>query len=110
MSVPERSAAEISQAGIEGSCPVSRAALDTFCALLGDVAGNFALAFAAQGGVFVGGGVTYHLHDYLRQSQFRARFEAKGRMAHFVAPIPTYLIVQHDTAFIGLCALASGRV
>jgi len=110
VTVPERNAAAISQAGIEGSCPVSRAALDTFCALLGDVAGNFALAFAAQGGVFVGGGVTYHLHDYLRHSQFRARFEAKGRMAHFVAPIPTFLIVQHDTAFIGLCALASGCV
>ncbi|HVZ54658.1 MAG TPA: glucokinase [Pseudolabrys sp.] len=107
VSVPERSAAEISQAGIAGSCATSRAALDTFCALLGDVAGNFALAYAAQGGVFVGGGVTYHLHDYLPQSQFRARFEAKGRMAQFVAAIPVYLIVQHDMAFIGLSALAA---
>ena len=107
VTVPERSAAEISQAGIEGCCAVSRAALDTFCALLGDVAGNFALAYGAQGGVFIGGGVTYHLHDYLPHSQFRARFEAKGRMTHFVAPIPTWLIVQHDMAFIGLRALAA---
>ncbi len=107
VTVPERNAAEISQAGIDGSCAVCRAALDTFCALLGDVAGNFTLAYGAQGGVFVGGGVTYHLHDYLPHSQFRARFEAKGRMTHFVAPIPTSLIVQHDMAFIGLRALAA---
>jgi glucokinase len=107
VTVPRRNAAEISQAGIDGGCAVSRAALDTFCALLGDVAGNFALAYGAQGGVFVGGGVTYHLHDYLPHSQFRARFEAKGRMTHFVAPIPTWLIVQHDMAFVGLRALAA---
>jgi len=110
VTVPKRTAADISQAAIAGSCAVSRAALDTFCALLGDVAGNFALAFAAQGGVFVGGGIIHHINDYLPQSQFRARFEAKGRMTQFVAPIPAYLIVQHDTAFIGLRALAARRI
>ncbi len=109
MTVPERTAADITRAAIDGSCPVSRAALDTFCALLGDVAGNFALAFAAQSGVFVAGGIIHHIRDYLPHSQFRARFEAKGRMTHYVAPIPVHLIVQHDTAFIGLRALAAQR-
>lgn len=35
-----RSAAEITRAGIEGTCPTSRAAVDMFCAMLGTVAGN----------------------------------------------------------------------
>jgi len=107
---PERTAAEITQAAVEGSCAVSRAALDLFCALLGDVAGNFALAFGAQGGVFIAGGIVPRLRDYLPRTQFRSRFEAKGRMRHYVEPIPVYLILHADPAFIGLQALAARRV
>ncbi len=43
---PKRRAAEITRAGIEGTCPISRAAIDMFCAILGSVAGNLALALA----------------------------------------------------------------
>jgi glucokinase len=104
---PERSAAEITQAALAGNCPASRAALDLFCALLGEVAGNFALSFCAEGGIFIAGGIVRHIGDYLARSQFRARFEAKGRMSAYVAPIPAYLIVHRDPAFLGLQALAA---
>lgn len=43
LSVPERSAAEITRAGLAGHCAANRAAIDTFCAMLGEVAGNLAL-------------------------------------------------------------------
>jgi glucokinase len=107
--LPERTAAEITQAAVEGSCATSRAALDTFCAMLGDVAGNFALSFSAQGGVFIAGGIVSHIRDYLPRTQFRPRFEAKGRMSNYVEPIPVYLILRDDPAFIGLQALAARR-
>ena len=107
--VPDRNAAEITQAAIAGSCASSRAAVDTFCALLGEVAGNFALSFCAQGGVFIGGGIVPHLRDYLARSQFLARFEAKGRMRHYVEPIPVFVILTEEAAFVGLQALA-GRL
>lgn len=107
--VPERSAPEITQAALAGSCVVSRAALDTFCALLGEVAGNFALCFCAQGGVFMGGGMVPHMRDYLPRSPFRTRFEAKGRMSRYAEPIPTFVILNEDAAFIGLQALAERR-
>jgi glucokinase len=103
---PQRSAAEIAQAALEGNCATSRAALDVFCAMLGDVAGNFALSFGAQGGVFIAGGIVPRIRDYLYRSQFRARFEAKGRMQHYVEDIPVYLILCDDPAFIGLRSLA----
>ena len=106
VTVPERRASEISRAAIEGTCDVSRAALDIFCAVLGDVVGNFALAFGAQGGVFLGGGIVPHMRDYLPGSQFRTRFDAKGRMSAYVQAIPVYLILHDDPAFIGLRALA----
>ena len=67
LTVPERTAAEITQAAVEGSCATSRAALDMFCAMLGEVAGNFALSFGAQGGVFIAGGIVPQIRDYLPQ-------------------------------------------
>ncbi len=109
LTVPERSAREITQAAIVESCAVSRAALDTFCAVLGEVAGNFALAFGARGGVFIGGGIVPRIRDYLPGSQFRPRFDAKGRMSAYVQAIPVYLILHDDPAFIGLQSLAARR-
>jgi len=106
LSVPERSAAEITQAGLAGHCATSRAAIDTFCAMLGEVAGNLVLGIGAQGGAFVAGGIALHLRDYLPQSQFRARFEAKGRMSPYVSAIPVYLILHDDPAFVGLRSFA----
>jgi len=97
------------QNGINIVEPVSRAALDAFCALLGEFAGNFALAFDAQGGLFIGGGIAPHLREYLPRSQFRSRFNAKGRMTRFLEAIPAYLILHEDPAFIGLQSLAMRR-
>ena len=107
LTVPQRTAAEITQAALAAQCPASRAALDMFCALLGDVAGNLALTFGARGGVFIAGGIVLHIRDALARSSFRSRFEAKGRMRGYVEPIPAYLILREDPAFIGLQALAS---
>ncbi len=109
VTVPERSAADITQAAMQGRCVTSRNALDMFCAMLGDVAGNFALTFGAQGGVFIAGGIIPRIRDYLPATQFRARFEAKGRMRDYLESIPVYLILRDDPAFIGLRALAARR-
>jgi glucokinase len=110
MDVQKRDAAAITRAGIAGSCAVSRAALDAFCALLGEFAGDFALAFDAQGGLFIGGGIAPHLRDYLPRSPFRSRFNAKGRMSRYLEAIPAYLIRHEDPAFIGLRSLAMRRL
>ena len=109
LTVPERSAAEIAQAAVAHGCATSRAALETFCALLGEVAGNLALCFGAQGGVFIAGGIAAHLRDYLPQSHFRSRFDTKGRMSRYLEAIPAYLILHEDPAFIGLRSLAAQR-
>lgn len=103
---PERCAADIVAAAREATCPTSRAALDMFCALLGDAAGNLALTFGAKGGVYIAGGIIAHLGDEIERSAFRTRFEAKGRMRGYVTAIPAYLIVHADPAFLGLRTLA----
>jgi glucokinase len=106
VTVPARSAADITRAALDGECPVSRAALDMFCALLGDFAGNLALTFGARGGVYIAGGIIPRLCDELLRSGFRDRFEAKGRMRSYVEPIPVYVVTHKDPAFVGLRALA----
>lgn len=106
LALPRRSAAEITRAGIEGNCPISRAAIDMFCAMLGTVAGNLALTLGAKGGVFIAGGIPRHMPEYLARSQFRERFEDKGRLRTYLQPIPVWLILDEDVAFVGLRALA----
>ena len=106
LTLPRRRAAEITQAGIEGTCTTSRAAIDMFCAMLGTVAGNLTLTLGAKGGVFVAGGILRHMPRYFASSPFRARFEEKGRFSKYLEPIPAYLILDEDAAFVGLHALA----
>ena len=102
--VPARKAAEITQSAIDGTCPVSKAALDMFCALLGTVAGDMALLFRARGGIYLSGGLLPRITDYVAQSDFRARFVAKGRMRGYLEAIPTSIVMHNDPAFLGLVA------
>jgi glucokinase len=106
LALPKRRAAEITQAGIDGTCPTSRAAVDMFCAMLGSVAGNLALTLGAKGGLFIGGGILRHMPEFLARSRFRARFEEKGRLSKSLEQIPAYLILDADVAFVGLRNLA----
>jgi glucokinase len=110
LSAPPRKPSEITDAALRGTCPTSQEALDMFCAMLGTVAGNAALTFGARGGVYIGGGIVPRLNKYLARSQFRARFEAKGRFQSYAAAIPSWVIMHPDPAFIGLQRLARQEV
>lgn len=100
-SLPERSAAEIVESAATG-CPVSAAAFETFCALLGTVAADLALSLGAEGGVYIGGGILPRVPERFVASGFRRRFETKGRFSGYLAAIPTWLITHPNPAFLGL--------
>jgi len=81
-----------------------RAAMETlerFCAIFGAVAGDFALSYGAQGGVYLAGGIAPRLLDILQTSAFRSRFEAKGRFRDYVAAIPTRVVTHPYLALLG---------
>ena len=107
LNVPKRSAAEITHTAIERTCPVSQAVVDLFFAMLGEVAGNLALAFGARGGVYVAGGIAPRLAKQMPDSQFRARFEDKGRLRPYLEAIPCWLIMHPNPAFLGLESVAT---
>jgi glucokinase len=93
------SAAEIvAHASADVDC---RDAVQMFCAIYGTVAGDFALTHGARGGVYLAGGIAQKIESILENSQFRARFESKGRLSGYVKSIPTRLILSGNTAFLG---------
>jgi glucokinase len=75
--------------------------VDRFCAIFGSVAGDFALAYGARGGVYISGGIAPRMLDRLLSGGFRTRFEDKGRLSDFVREIPTQLIVHPYPALVG---------
>ena len=89
--------------------PFAAKAQAMFFAFLGVVAGDLALTTGARGGVFIAGGIVPQLLDALEKSEFRARFEAKGRYAGYLGAIPTHVITDPLPAFRGLCHLLGYR-
>ncbi len=100
-------AADITQQAEDGEA-ISAAALEMFCAVFGAVAGDFALAHGARGGVYIAGGIARKIETTLVKSAFRAAFENKGRLSYYVKAVPTRLILNEDSAFLG-AALALQR-
>ena len=97
-------AAQITDAEIRNADPLCREATEMFCAMLGTVAGNLALTLGAQGGVYIAGGIVPRFGADFAATDFRERFEAKGRMRPFLAAIPTYVVTHKLPAFLGCTA------
>lgn len=96
--------AEISKAAFEEQDALALDTLDQFCATLGNVAGNCALTYGAQGGVFITGGIIPRMPEFFKASSFRARFEAKGRFVEYMQSIPTYLMQHPQPGLLGAAA------
>jgi glucokinase len=107
---PSRDAAEITKTALDGTCRTAGAALDMFCALLGSFSGNVALMFGARGGVFIAGGIAPRIVELMGRSQFRRRFEEKGRLRPYLEAIPSNVIVHSAAPFVGLKSLATGSM
>jgi glucokinase len=99
------SAQQITTRGLAQTAGPCRNTLEQFCAWLGTVAGDLALTLGARGGVYIGGGIVPRLGGFFAQSAFRARFEAKGRYAGYLAAIPVFVIHAPHPALLG-CARA----
>ena len=94
------SAPDIVQAAQAGD-PVSERTVQTFCALLGNFAGNVALTLGARQGVYIGGGIVPRLGPLFARSNFREKFEAKGRFRAYLEQVPTVLITDTLAALTG---------
>jgi glucokinase len=107
-SVPPLTPAEITQRALAGGDPLCVNVVNTFCAMLGTVAGNLALTLGALGGLYIGGGIVPKLGVFFDNSPFRARFEDKGRFAQYMSAIPAYVILANNPALIGASRALAG--
>jgi glucokinase len=103
-------APRITGAALDGLDADCRRTVETFCAILGSVAGNVALTLGATGGMYIGGGIVPRLGRLFTESGFRARFEDKGRLSPYLARIPTYLITEQYPALRGVSAMLADHV
>jgi glucokinase len=101
-------ASEVTARALAGTDPAARKALNLFVAWLGRFAGDLALVYGAQGGVYLGGGIAPRIAGILASGRFRAAFQDKGRLRPYLAPIPTYVVTTPDAGLRGAAiALAS---
>ncbi len=98
---PGLSAAQITDPETAAQDACAKRAVAMFCAMLGTVAANLALTLGARGGIYIAGGIVPKLGTAFAQSQFRARFEDKGRLRSYLAAIPTYVVMRPDAALLG---------
>ncbi len=95
---------DVYQAAMDGSDTLAMRTLQLFCRILGSFAGNLALTLGARGGVFIAGGIAPKVLSILQQSEFRNRFESKGRLRGFLADIPVQVITAKDIGLKGAAA------
>jgi glucokinase len=86
--------AEVSRRALDKE-PLAREAQDMFFAMLGTVGGNLALSLGAR-----------MLDDFMA-SDFRRRFEDKGRFRSYLEGIPVAVIIHPYPAFLGLAGLVA---
>ena len=95
---------DVTEAALNNSDDLCVETLNTFCSLLGTLAGNLALTYGATGGVYMAGGVLPRVADFLGRSAFVDRMSSKGVMSKYLRDIPAYIVVRENAAFLGAAA------
>ena len=85
-------AAEITAWALQDKDPLAQQSIELFTGFLGSVAGDLALTLGARGGVYLGGGIVPRWLGWFETSNFRERFEAKGRFKTYLKEIPVWVI------------------
>jgi len=92
---------DISVRARAGQCDLCTQTLDTFCALLGSVCGDFVLGNGAYGGLYLAGGFLPGMVDFLAASPFKERFRHKGKMAPHLSRVPLHVITCETLGLLG---------
>ncbi len=93
--------------GIARSDEFAARTVDRFCAMLGSVAGDYALVHGAVA-VVLAGSIGQRLGQLLPQSDFGERFRAKPRYEAMMANVPVKLLTQREPGLFG-AAVAFAR-
>lgn len=96
--------AEISQLAHQGDIQ-ALASFDLFASIYGAVAGDYALARAARGGVFLAGGVAAANLELMQRGPFLKAFGTKGVHSALAARMPVHIVTEPLLGLHGALAL-----
>lgn len=97
-------AKDITANALAEKCALCTETVAQFCRILGSFAGNLALTLGSYGGVYIAGGIVPRFIEYFANSEFRTRFEEKGRLSSFNQPIATFVVTEEQPGLIGAAA------
>jgi glucokinase len=98
-------AGEIAARARAGTDALASETLALFTGWLGAFAGDVALMFGANGGVFLAGGILPRWGALFDEALFLRRFRRKGSHSVWMQSVPVRLITAPDAVFKGLAAL-----
>jgi len=99
-------AAAITAAGLAGDDAAAAHGLRLFAQILGQTAGDLALATRAEGGVYLAGGIAPQVLPALRNGDFLRGFHAKGRFAEWTRNLPVAVVLDADIGLRGAARAA----
>lgn len=92
--------ATVTEAAQRGE-PLAAEAATLFSEAFGTFCGDLALAWQPAGGIYLTGGVTTHLTQWLTQPGFLDAYRNKGRMSALVADIPIHIVMEPRVGLLG---------
>jgi glucokinase len=98
-------AAEIAQQAQQGEVQ-ALASFDLFASIYGAVAGDYALARMARGGVFLAGGIAAANLDLMQRGAFLKAFNDKGAHSGLAACMPVAIVTEPLLGLYGAARLA----
>ncbi|OGV39639.1 MAG: glucokinase [Legionellales bacterium RIFCSPHIGHO2_12_FULL_42_9] len=105
------SAVEITDRALSQSCPLAVATVQQFLACLGSIAADCAFTLNTLGGVYLTGGIVPKLLPLIEGSEFRARFEMKGRHSSFKEQsIATFVLAVLWPGLIGAAGYIKQKI
>jgi glucokinase len=84
--------------------------MQMFLRAYGAEAGNLALKFLPQGGLYIAGGIAVKNLELIKNGTFMTAFLQKGRMKDLLTHIPVHVILNTQVGLIGAAAQARAAV
>lgn len=98
---------EVFRRAVEDGEPRALHALHHFLLAYGVVAGDYALATLARGGVFLAGGIAQKLGEVMKDGRFLVGFNQKGPYAGLMQTIPVHVVTAPDLGLLGAAAIGA---
>jgi glucokinase len=102
----EHSPEEVTRGALDGGDPLAGRAMRLFCRILGQTAGDLALAGGARGGVYIAGGIPARILPLLEDGELVQGFLDKGRFKSWIEKVPLTVVTDPDIGLKG-AALAA---